>query len=368
MGAVAFRRNVSSRMVDAWCERSWSLPSTGDVGSARIRLPYTSPAASAAYIDPDGGSWVEIADEGGCGRWLGIVREIQYGATEIELTAYQPAILLGDRVLHWETTFRHTTNAGYVVGRILREVLPGLPFLWSRYTPADGSDPPLRGYSLSGQDAWSALLDLMELSQSELFVDSETGEVTWEGVLAGDLRNTTTLIDGGNLRNTIYRVSGEQRAGEVVVKRGTERFILQSGTSTIGYPGQVTVTADAGQSLYVIGADELTRRAGASITVGGAVPASLWSIRERDFVRILMPAARFGGAEHPCRVLARSRSDDSDLMDLTLQIINESVGVRVAPPMRASSTSKAGAKGRGSFAQQQRAGHRAWWKTWLEGH
>lgn len=368
MAGVTFRRSASSRMVDAWSERTWSLPSTGDVGSASIRLPYTSAAASATYIDPDGGSWVEIADEGSCGRWIGIIREIQYGATEIELTAFQPAALLGDRVLHWETTFRHTTNAGYIVGRILREVLPGIPYLWSRYTPADGSDPPLRGYSVNGQDAWSAILDLMELSRSELFIDSETGEVTWEGALAGDLRNTTTLIDGGNLRNTTYRMSGEQRAGEVVAKRGSERLILQHGTATIGYPGQVTVTADAGQSLYVIAASEMERRAGAAVTIGGSVPSSLWTIRERDFVRVLMPAARFGGAEHPCRVLSRSCSDESDLMTLTLQVINEAVGVRVAPPMRAASTSKSGAKGRGSFAQRQRASQRAWWKTWLGDH
>ena len=365
MAAVTFRRNASSRMVDAWCERTWQIPATGDAGEAVIRLPYSSAAASTTYIDPAGGSWVEIANEGGCGAWIGIIREIQYNTAEIQLTCAQPWVLFGDRILHWETTQRHAAPVGYLAGKILREAMSGLPWFWERYLPGEATDPMIRNYEFNGQDAWSALQDLMDQCNSELIIDAETGEVTWGGALSGDLRQTTLLIADGNLRNWSYRASGQQRAAEVMVKRGNERFSLYSGAGAVAYPGQVTVTAATGQSLYNVAAAELPRRAGAAISISGAVTSDLWTIRERDFVRVIVSQAGFSGKEHPCRVLGRRVSDDSPLMQLTLQVIDESVGVRVAPPMRGGSTGTSGAKGRGSFAQRQRAAQRAGWHAWL---
>jgi len=345
------------------------IAATGEPGSADIRLPYSSGAASSTFVDPRGGSWVEVADEGGIGKWVGIVRELDYGETEIRITAEQPQTMLGDRIMHWETTLRHAQPVGYVAGKVLREALPGVPYLWMDPDwPYDGSDPLMRDYAFSGQDAWAVLLDLMELCTSELVINADTGEVSWMGALAGDLRQTALLIADGNLRNWSYRASGRERAGEVMVKRGSERYSVYSGGANIAYPGQVTITADSGYGLHGIAQAELNRRSGAVIAITGAVPSELFSLRERDFVRVVVPPGQFSGAEHPCRILGRSASDDSPLMPLVMQVIDEVAGVAVAPPMRSGGSASSGAKGRGSFAQRFRSTQRATWRSWLGDH
>lgn len=365
MAAITFRRNVSSRAVDAWAERTWQIPATGEPGSASIRLPYTSAAANATYIDPNGGSWVEIADEGGCGKWVGIVREIEYGETEIRLACQQPWCLFGDRVLHWESKYLHPAPVGYYVRKILTEVLPGMPWFWVRYWN-EGSDPIIRDFEINGQDAWGALVDLMEQCGSELVINPETGEITWEGALSGDLRQTAVIIAGGNLKNWSYRASGTERAGEVMAKSGTQRYSAYSGATAIAYPGQVTITADG--SLYGAATAELARRTYSAVTISGQVPSTLFSIRERDFLRVVVPMGKFTGAEHPCRVLGRTRSDDNADMPLMLQVIDELAGVVTAPPMRGGSARTSGAKGRGSFSQRFRSNQRLTWLQWLRDH
>ncbi|MBV6425170.1 MAG: hypothetical protein NAOJABEB_02984 [Steroidobacteraceae bacterium] len=367
MASVVFRRNASSAYADCYAERTWQIPATGDVGQATIELPYSSAAAASSYIDPAGGSWVEIADEGGVGRWVGIVREINYDATSLSLSLAQPWVMLGDRVLRSETTYRQAMPVGYLAGIVLREGLAGLPWLWSRYLPS-AAGPLIRNYSVNGQDVWSALLDLMDQSQAEVCIDAETGEVTWNGALAGDLRQTTLLVADGNFRDWSYRTNGTERAAEVIVKRGSSRLSVYNGTVAKGYPSQVMVTADDGQSLYGVAQAELARRSSVNVTVTGGVPSDLFGIRERDFVRVLLPQANLGGVEHVCRVLSRTVSDDSALMALGLQVIDEALGVIVAPPMRGASSGASGASGRGSFAQRQRATARQAWRVWLNDH
>ena len=369
MSTVIFRRGANAAYADAWTQREWQLASTGQPGTATIHLDYSQAAASATYINPAGGSWVEIVSEGGCGKWVGIIDEPQSDIDKLVITAKQPWVLLqGERVMHWESTFRHAVTPGYVAGRVLKEALSGLPWFNTRYLPSDGSDPPLRNYQLNGQDAWSILTDLMERSTSELWIDAETGDVRWMGALAGALQFTTLLVADGNLFNWSYRPSASQRVGEVVVKRDSERYMLADGAGMLARPAQVTITADAGASMYTAARDELTRRAGAQVAISGAVGASLWTIREGMFANVMVPLAGFSGQQHPCRVLARSRSDDSDLMPLTFQVIDGNVGVRVAPPMRAGSTRNAGAKPRGSFAQRVKANERNVFNTWLADH
>lgn len=366
MAAVTFRRNTSTRYADAWCERTWALPATGSIGTARVRLPYSAAAASSTYINPEGGSWLEIADEGGCGRWVGIIRSVSFGATEIELEAAQPWVILGDRVLRWEGAYQHAAPAGYYAARVLREALSGVPWFWTRYLgAAEAMGPIIRNFQITGQDVWSALLELMEQSDSELMIDAETGEVNWGGALSGDLRQMANLIADGNFREWSYSADSSERISEVIVKRGTERNSAYSGATALVYPGQVMVTADDGYKLATVASTELLYRQQAQITITGSVGTELYGLRERDFLRVVIPAAGFTGKEHPCRLLWRRLADDSALMELGLQVINESIGVRVPPPMRGGSRSTSGAKGRGSFAQRMRSTQRLAWRTHL---
>lgn len=362
---MLFRRNNATRYADAWCERSWSLPATGDPGTASIRLPYSAAAASSTYINPEGGSWLEIADEGGCGKWVGIVRDLTFNTDEVRISAIQPWAILSDRILHWERTYAHAVATGYIAAQVLTEALSGLPWFWHRYLgAAETIGPIVRGYEVNGQDAWSALTDMMELSGDEIIINAETGEVTWGGPLAGDLRQTTNLIADGNLRNWSYRANGSKRVSEVMVKRGTERYSVYSGATAAVYPGQATITAEDGLRMPELAAQELIRRQGVSIGITGAVGPELYSLRERDFPRVVVPRGRFTGAEHPCRLLSRSLSDDGPLMTLGLQVIDEAIGVRVTPPMRGGGASTFAGKGRGSFVQRQKSSNRILWDVW----
>lgn len=363
MATMTFSRNNVSITVDAWARRTWQLPVTGEPGTAEIRLPYSSPAASATYIDDEGNSWVEIASEGGCGRWIGIIRELVFEESEIRLTAEQPWGILGDRVMPVDYTNYGKVPAGYYVQEILLATLPGVPWFW--WDDLDlGSDPIIQSLEYTGQDAWGLLLDLMDQALCELQIDAETGQIRWRGALAGDQRAPENLIAGGNFHSWRYRVVGS-RVAEVAVKRGRERYWQRSGTAAARYPGQKVVTASTGQNLHTVAADELTRSTGATLAVEGGVPSSLWSMREGMFPTVVIPQAGFGGREHACRVLARTVTDDSDLMTLGLQVIDPVVGIRVAPPMRAGGQATAGTKGRGSFAQRQRADRRYAWNAWL---
>ncbi len=353
---------------EAWCQREWTLAALGEPGTATVELPYSEPAASATYIDPAGRSWLEIVGVGNCGGWVGVIDQPQFDVDRLVITARQPWVLLASRVMHWETTFRHPTTPGYIAGRVLREALSGLPWFNTRYLPSDGSDAPLRNYQFSGQDAWSILVELMEQSSSELWIDATSGDVRWMGALAGPGQVGTPLVADGNLLQWSYESKGSNRAAEVVVKRGTERYALSDGAAALSQPSQVTITAEAGASLYVTARDELLRRAGPQVVVRGGVEPALWSIREGMFAQVYLPGVGFSGRSHTCRVLRRQLSDDSELMLLELQAIEPTVGVRVAPPARATSSGNAGARPRGSFRQRIRASERRAHNTWLREH
>lgn len=363
MATITFRRNSASITVDAWASRTWQLPVTGEPGRAEIRLPHTSPAASATYIDDEGNSWLEIASEGGCGKWIGIIRELQFGESDIRIIVEQPWGLFGDRVIPVDYTRYDRLPAGYYVQEILLATLVGVPWFW--WSTFDyGSDPIIQSLEYVGQDAWGLLLDLMDQALCELQIDAETGQIRWRGALAGDQRAQQALIAGGNFLGWSYRVVGS-RVAEVSVKRGRERYWARSGTAAARYPGQKIVTASFGQDLATVANDELARATGATLTIEGGVPASLWSLREGMFPTVFVPQAGFGGREHPCRVLARTISDDSELMMLGLQVLDPVVGVRVPPPMRSGGQATAGSKGKGSFAQRQRADRRFAWNSHL---
>lgn len=364
MGTIIFRRNTDVRFADAWAERTWKIPATGEAGSATIVLPYSSPAASSTYIDPEGGSYVEIASEGDCGKWRGIVTEIEYDTSTIRLSAAQPQMILGRRIMHFEGNVRHAVSLDAIVSKVLREALPGFPLLWCRYYPNGGNDPVIRNYGFSGQDAWSIILEMMDQGNSELFVDGETGEVTWRGGLAGN-QYGGNLFSGSTLLNWRYRVSVMNRISEVTVKAGAHRHIVSDGGAAKSFPAQAIITSGAAASIGLSAELELLRSSTAQVAVEGSVPPSKWSLREGNTVRVVVSEGRFSGAEHPCRIIGRTLSDDSSLMGVELQVINENLGATTPPPARGGSATNSGALGRGSFSQRMSSSSRRSWMTYL---
>ena len=349
---ILFTYGTNSIGVDAPAERRWVLAASGEAGEATIRLPRDSAAASTTYLNPDGGSLVRILSEGGCGEWFGIVADIDDSDPNLlGITAYQPGKLLGIRQLD-AGPIRNTT-AGYMATTILREALVGVRGLSLPNAPFEGGTLGEREFDPSG-DAWSGLAALMDASGAEIDVTA-AGEINWIGPLANATRYDTLLVAGGNLQEASYRTVGAGRLAEVTAGAGPDAFTARRGDAAAdGWPGQATIDGTAQSAQR-----ELEARADAAILIGGGVTSEHWSIRERDFVNVLIPWAQFGGRLHRCRVLARSLADGEALMRLELQVMRPiapttisavGAGARQPPPQRPSTRAKR-ATYAGSFAQ-----------------
>jgi len=358
MAACTFTNGTASITVDVPASREWRVATTGSVGQATMTLLRSSPAATSTYIDPDGGSIVSIASQGGCGIWRGVILPIAYDGATIQMTALQMGAILGRRIMTRSTAVTNVT-AGYVVSVILREALAGVGGLAVTAGSFEGGDH-IATYALDGQDAWGALTEMMNQSDGEIDINAETGEIIWIGSLAAAPRYDPLLIAGGNLRDVSYQTDATNRLAEVVATFGNERYTARRGeTAAGGWPAQARVAAKTGgPGLIAAATAELEQRALPAVSISGSVTSADWAIRERQYVRVIVPWARFTGATHVCRVLARSVDDSSPLMTLQLQVIPEvaattvtsGAGARVRPPQRTGPDRLHS----GSFAQQFR--------------
>ena len=347
---IQFTRGTNSIVVDAPAERRWSAPITGEAGEAVIRLPRDSAANSMTYINGNGGSQVRIISEGGCGVWLGTILDIDDSdPNELILTAFQPAKLLGHRQVEYAGTLTNV-SAGYAAMTVLRGAGVGgsARGLTMTYGTSEGGVLSERSFDPNG-DAWGGLTALMDASDGELHITA-TGDCRWIGPLAGGNRYDVLLVEGGNFQDVTYSTSAESRLSAVTSGDGPDRYTARRGDAAReGWPAQITIDGSAQAAQR-----ELEARSQAAVTISGGVTSDHWSIRERDYVSVLVPRAGGTGRIHRCRVLARSLADGDHLMRLELQVIRPVVatevsggaGARQRPAQRASADGSSG-----SFAQ-----------------
>lgn len=349
LSRVWFQNGVNAMAADAMCERRWVALVSGEAGEATIRLPRNSDAASSLFIDPEGGSVVRILSNGGCGEWQGVVVDVDDSdANLLIITAYQSGKLLGRRIVNRPGTLVNV-SAGYSATVVLTESLSGIRGLSIVNDPFEGGVLSEREFDPNG-DAWGGLTALMDASDGEVHITAG-GDVNWCGPLAYAGRYDPLLVEGGNLQDVAYTSSIQNRVSEVTAGEGPQQFTARSGDAARdGWPAQGTVDGTAATAQR-----ELEARSQASITISGGVTSEHWSIRERDFVQVLVPRAGFGGRMHRCRVLSRSLTDGDHLMRLELQVIQpvapttitgSGAGARQRPPQRASDDLSSG-----SFAQ-----------------
>lgn len=345
LSRVQLTRGARSVTVDAPSSRRWVAAITGEAGEATVTLPRGSMANDSAYIDYDGGSLVRIISEGGCGAWSGIVTGIDDSDPHVlALTAHQPAILLGKRVISGQSPLVNVT-AGMCATRVLQAALDGVRGLSLVHTPFEGGVLSGSTFDLNG-NAWSMLTALMDASDGELHI-TEGGEVRWIGALAGGSRYDPLLVAGGNFQEVQYRTTITDRVSEVMRGEGADQYTARSGDAArSGWPGQLSIdgTAQAAQQ-------ELEARSASTVVIAGGVTSAHWSIRERDTVAVLVPNAGGGGRTHRCRVLGRSLADGEHLMKLELQVVravapttvvSAGAGGRMRPAQRASADALSG--------------------------
>lgn len=348
MATIRFS-HTDSIIAQAQCERSWMLPITGNVGQATITLRYDNPAADSNYINMQSGSRVFVYDSDGCGTWVGTITDIDEGPDALRLTAKQPHEILGVRHVTLTGTLRTTspnavayaalTNAGDVFGL---HTLDG---------PWDASGPVIESYGFNGQDAWSVVTAMQEQSDGELNV-ADDGGLTWCGPFARATTYGTLLQAGSNLRAWSIRTNGGDRIAEAIAiadgvpYRATDGSVAAQG----GRPAQAVISAPNARAAQRLADTELANRSQPAITITGSVGVTHWGIRERMFVRVIIP--RRGGVAaraYACRVIGRAVSDSSSLMGLTLLVVD---AVPSRPRMRPTATTAARGRGTGSIAQR----------------
>lgn len=343
-------RATDSIVVDLPCDRSWAEPPTGNIGSCTFYVPKTSPAYSNVFIRGQGLSQVTVHDDG-AGPWNGFITGLEYDAFGVKVTAQQPWVILGSRLVRAAETYT-SVLPGYLAYQALSDALPGVRGLSVSASSFDANGGPIvAGYQLNRQTCWQVLTDMMDASDQELSINESTGAVTWGGMFANASAYATPLIAGGSLLDMQYSVNPLARLAEVTTTSGdSELTVTRGDVARDGWPAQTALAADSLGSLALDAYALLDSAAEPAITISGTVGPEHFAIRGRMFVTVFA-RVEFTTKRLACRVLARSKGASDTRMGLTLQVIPETVVQRLAPATRST---RANVRGRGTIAGEIR--------------
>jgi hypothetical protein len=338
MTIVTFRNKRQQIMVDVPGSWTFTLPASGEAGEARFTVPYSRHPNLRDCIDPDAGSQLLVHGQGNTEPWHGVVSAIDYDVAGVQVTAHQPWLILGKRNVSNGRRFQQS-NAGYIWGAAMREALGGIAGYPLRYTTITDTPPHVTDYQFTGQDVMSVAQDMMSISGMEIMHAPKSPilpTLCWGGIHARATFWPDLLIAGSSLLDEGFAVSLTERVARVTSRDASSHTFSASnaGVAAAGWPAEMSV--QGGQSLGAMmhgASEELIRLAQPGLVITGGVPqlhpgtgTNLWNILERDFVRVHIPRARFSGATMTCRVLARTRSTDSHLETLALQVVSDPAG------------------------------------------
>ena len=334
---LARGRSGASVIVDASVSRVWRLASAGQVGEARVTLPYRqdgapNPAARADIIDPNGGAWLTVFSERGCGDWHGVAGPITFDAMGATLTAYQPWRVLGQRRVS-RRAFANV-NAGLIVGAALRDALPGVRGLWLGAAYWDGDGVVVRRYAFDRQDAWSVARDMMAAGGGRLWIDAVTGRVDWAGPLALARRYPATLVAYGAIEDLAHTIDPSVARASVMAANAGDAWEARNALAAYrGWPAQETLTSDRGsQSLSRAAGDRLATGLAPGETLTGSVGPEHFGLREGDIVSIIAPGSRWTGVTLAAQVIERSLDTGGARMSIVWSIVEPNVAEIAALP------------------------------------
>lgn len=302
---------------------SWRLPVTGQAGEASVTVRASSPAYSAAFINPDGGSSIHVLSDRAAGDWHGILTSLDWQHDAVTLSAHEPQALLGSRFVD-DWSFADTT-AGFIITRALRQTLGGVRQLSAPNLPYEIGGPLIAEYQFSRQSVWDVAVDLMGLCEQELKVDPASGILDWAGALAHTTAYSRPLYAGSTFHDWRYRVDTLERAAEVIATWEGDSYSAYAGeVAASGWPAQAVVSADGPAYRLVDAAQrELARRRRPKVTLTGSVSVDDFSVRCDRLATVVLPGVEFAGVTVRGRVLAREMQGGGARMALTLAVLPE---------------------------------------------
>ena len=214
---LRYQRTVLADLAVTWSDR---LPALRELAEAEIAIPHGHEADDPAVFAEQGGTVVRVYHEGTA--WLGIADVPERTETGVRLRAYAPAAWLDIRTVGSGRRFLGAT-AGTIARVALVEGLgglPGAPIVPFRFCEAP---PHIDEYECRGQSVLQVLVDLMELTGQEFWIDDQL-RVWWtpwavrgRNVVLTDADGLLGPLPGESLQEQAREVHEERRGIDWVV-------------------------------------------------------------------------------------------------------------------------------------------------------
>lgn len=356
-------------------EVTWTSAPKREFGTAKLIIPWEHEANDDQYIDPDGGSRVEI-DAGVLGRWVGLTQKpaVDNATGRLEIDAMEISWLVANRVVGYRTFDARSECAELTAGQLAREAVTDalLALNWVKHGRYVDGGVTFPTFEFKGEILADVLGKLQERT-------GEEWEIRYDGdALVFDWRPPVRsyyvrhLADGGDLVNVSVETTVDDRVAEVIavgsdgqresrvapevserlwVKQAviqvdtTSRTVLgaraEQELSARRYPARIykgKLTPGSDGVLATGQGDEIPRGLGAemdltahwsSLREGDLVHlhtprAGVPSSGTRDLTRIprglgMEPIQRKSGAAPLCRLLSRSFGDGRRFLDVEFQ-------------------------------------------------
>ena len=301
----------NSIVVDEPTRVTWNLPATGAPGEATVELPVNSPALSSTYISLEGYSWIKVLGGTEYGDWSGYITRIEEGLGKTIIYATEWWGILHRIPVGFNRNFRHVTPAV-----IVKAAMSASPWTISE---AVETYPDIPEYEFNGEAIWDHIQQMMQLSGMEIYYESNyiwkwgrlesSTDVTGIFTAPVDIVDAKITRDSSRMANNVMAVSGL----DWYIARGNNLAVQ----STSVVKEQLTPAG-----LGATAENELLRASRPERTITAGLTRDNWSKNVGDSFSVFVPYAAFGeGRIYPVRVVSKTKTDDRELVDVTLQIV-----------------------------------------------
>lgn len=154
---------------------SWSATAARDLGRADIKVPRTSPAWNAAYINDEGGFLVELYTA--AGGWRGVADRPIFSADGASISVLPLETWLEGRLVQSSRSFR-CLPAGAIAERAVLDGVAGLGSAAIMPGTFCLSGPVVPTYSFNGKSVLQVLTDMHDATGQEWELD-RFGRINW---------------------------------------------------------------------------------------------------------------------------------------------------------------------------------------------
>lgn len=291
--------------------------STKQVGQASIFVPWNDAACSSAFIDEDRAFPVTIYDR--LGRWDGLCLTIEKGEGGYTLDCSHRAILLTARLTYRNREYKNLT-AGAIAKSVIGQSLASLTGPGLRLGTFALLPQALSRYSVTGTTVAQVLTELQDTTGQEYAISGDV--ISW--LPAVTPLYGTLLIEGSTLTAPTRTIGFTDQIAALTsaTEIGQEVPVTATDVRGIWQREQLMTIEDGSRrtrALATAAAMDTLRHRAVSLRVGLRDTGAHWAtLREGMAVEMLTPTAGFADQHAVWRVLSRTYTEGSSVLDLAL--------------------------------------------------